>query len=265
MNQFRNSPFEVLRDLPRSQEEPKKAELPKSEAKEPQFEVDPALVEQISQGLGADPAMREKIEALLIKAGTQNASDEIRRVIFDNWDRKIGDQRTPRDQVNARYEAERKLEPIIDRGREASVAQTLRMAAETKDAAERKRLIDHAHRFAGLADNTLKNIADKAGVSLAEWPEIEQEVIRPGKYEMQITAVNRKGEPVTAKQGVTLSRPGKDTAELEKQALSWISMIGLHNYGVPAGEVSYTLTHEKDPSKTFSFKTHITEAGHIAR
>lgn len=269
MNQFRNSPFEALKGFQSPVEEPKKPDLAKPVSVEAtpdaEPEVDPALFEQICQGLGADDVTREKIQTLLIKAAIQNTRDEVQREIFDRWDQKIRDPRTSRDQVNSRYDAERKLQPIIDQGREASVAQTLRMLSEKTDPAERQRLIDHAYRFAALAGNTLKNIADRTGVSLSEWPDIEQEVIRPGKYEMCISAVNRKGEPVSATQSVSLSRPGKDTVELEKQALSWISMVGLHNYGVPAGPVSYTLTHEKDPSQTFSFSTRITDAGHIAR
>jgi len=257
-DKFRNNPFEGLGKFKLSESGKSEAQAQPAETKP----VDNALLDQICQGLGADEKLREKIRGILSRAA-RGVSHEVDFSIFDPWNRRLQNPMTTHDQETAYFEAKKKIDQIVEEGKEFAAAECLKQLSTEKDPSKRTELVRRARENAIRAQNCLKNIADKVGVSLQEWPEIEAETVRPGSYQMTISATTKEGKVINPKQRLSLNAPGKDTSELEKQALGWVSMMGLHNYGVPAGEVSFVLTHEKDPDHKFSFRTRITASGHI--
>jgi len=256
-----HNPFEALRAFNKPEESAVVPETASHKETEPMDTT--ALAQEISLALGADAAQKERIISVLARAAQGYSTFELENTIMTPGRNLTSNPESTRAQKDAFYDAKEKIEPVIQNGKIVAAIRSLRQLAAETDPEKRKQLVGMARTSAMQGQQALVNIAREIGVSLHEWPDIENETVRPGKYIMEMRAVNREGKPAVVQQGINLSFPGKDTVALEKEASGWVSMVGLHNHGIPAGEVELTLTHEKDPNHQYTFSTKIDSSGHI--
>jgi hypothetical protein len=115
-----------------------------------------------------------------------------------------------------------------------------------------------------------KSIAPKK-IEIPKNPEITREnEVCPGKYQLTVRYKKRGGVEVTEKIHEISVYPKTTEVELLENARSWISMIGLHNYGLVTGEektqrVYFMLTNESDEAINYKSSCLVDQGGHIVK
>jgi hypothetical protein len=98
----------------------------------------------------------------------------------------------------------------------------------------------------------------------------EQKNVLSGKYELRAQFLDRDGKSQNISVTDVYTHEGMTPEDLLEKAESWISMIGLHNYGLKTsrdvpGDVKFTLEHKVEASSTFEGECLVNSAGHIVK